>query len=230
MDEYFVAKAFVKGQLTVEGDLCAGIRFFRQHESQFVHHWWFSLAARLKQLADSLRNGRSAVAHNIRFHYGRSNAFYQQFLDSRMLYSAAHFDQMDCSLEDAQVSKLDRICRDLDLHPEERFLDVGCGWGGLVIHAAERFGACATGCTLSQDQLEFARAVVKDHNMERRVAIEHTDYRDLQGRFDKIASVGMFEHVGRRQLSDYFRKIHSLLNDGGLFLNRGIVRPEVVSV
>lgn len=230
MDEYSAANAFVNGRFTIAGDLYAGIRFFHQQKPELVRQLWFSLAAWVTQFADALRSGRNETAQNIQFHYDRSNAFYRQFLDSRMLYSAAHFDHEECSLEEAQVSKLERICRSLDLHPEERFLDVGCGWGGLVIHAAERFGAFATGCTLSQDQFEFARAAVRDHDLEGRVKIEQADYRDLQGRFDKISSVGMFEHVGSRQLSEYFRKIQSLLNDGGLFLNRGIVRPETVSV
>src|SRR5579883_848540 len=158
MDEYSAANAFVNGELTVQGDLCAAIRFVRQQKTPVVRQLWFSLVSGLTQLIDSLLNGRNATARNIRFHYDRSNAFYRQFLDSRMLYSAGHFSHPGCSLEEAQIEKLDCICQHLSLRRDERFLDVGCGWGALVVHAAERFGAQATGCTLSRAQLEFARA------------------------------------------------------------------------
>jgi cyclopropane-fatty-acyl-phospholipid synthase len=230
MDEYSAANAFINGKLTVHGDLCSAIRFFGRQQRPLVRELWFSVGARLKQVADSLLNGRDTRARNIRFHYDRSNEFYRQFLDSRMLYSAADFSDPSSSLEEAQAKKLDGICRKLDLRPNQRFLDVGCGWGALVIDAAERFGVNAVGCTLSHNQLEFARAVVKDHGLDRRVTIEEIDYRDIQGCFDKIASVGMFEHVGRKLLSGYFSKLYSLLDDRGLFLNRGIVRPETTSV
>jgi len=102
--------------------------------------------------------------------------------------------------------------------------------GALVVHAAERSGVNAVGCTLSRDQYEFARSVVREHGLDRRVAVQEFDYRDLQGHFDKIASVGMFEHVGRTRLRGYFQKIYSFLDNRGLFINRGIVRPETVSV
>jgi cyclopropane-fatty-acyl-phospholipid synthase len=228
MDAYSAARAFVSGELRVQGDLCAAIRFFSQRKHSFAVDLWFSLTATVAQSAASWVGSRSAAARNIRFHYDRSNAFYRQFLDSRMLYSAADFSDPASSLDDAQIKKLDRICRQLGLRPDERFLDVGCGWGGLVLHAAEQFGVSAVGCTLSLDQLEFASSTVKDRGLEGRVTIENTDYRDLRGRFDKISSVGMFEHVGRRHMGGYFRKIYSLLDDRGMFLNRGIVRPENV--
>lgn len=230
LDEYSAAKAFVKGKLTVQGDLCAAIRYFSRYDRHFLRNLWFSLAARLQQFAGSWLNNRSITARDIRFHYDRSNQFYREFLDSKMLYSAADFSNPDISLEDAQTKKLDKICRILKLHAAERFLDVGCGWGALLIYAAERFGVTAVGCTLSREQADFARADVRNHGLTGRAAIEEIDYRDLVGRFDKIASVGMFEHVGRKHLKQYFTKIYSLLDDRGLFLNRGIVRPATVSV
>lgn len=230
LDEYSAAKAFVNGKLTVRGDLCAAIRFFSRQKPHFLRQVWFSLAAKLVQLSDSSTNGRHTAVRNIRFHYDRSNAFYRQFLGPQMLYSAADFSDRAVSLEEAQERKLEGICRRLDLHPNQRFLDVGCGWGALVAHAAERFGVTAVGCTLSRDQYEFARSVVRECGLDKQVAVQERDYRDLQGNFDKIASVGMFEHVGRKRLRGYFQKIYSLLDDRGLFLNRGIVRPETVSV
>ena len=230
LDEYSAAEAFVNGDLIVEGDLGGAIRFFRERDISLFRRLWSWLAAGFTQFRSSLLTSRAAAARNIRFHYDRSNDFYYQFLDSRMLYSAADFNGTTCTLEEAQTRKLDEICQTLGLKPNEWLLDVGCGWGALVVHAAERFGVNAIGCTLSRQQLEFARSVIKDHGLERCVTIQETDYRDLQGRYDKIASIGMFEHVGRRHLREYFRKIHSLLEDGGIFLNRGIVRPETTSV
>lgn len=230
MGEYSAAKAFVRGELRVEGDLCAAVRFFCQRERSFAKRLWSFLGAYFAEKAASWFESRSAAARNIQFHYDRSNAFYRQFLDSRMLYSAGDFSDPAKSLDDAQINKLDQICRHLDLHPDERFLDVGCGWGGLVLHAVERFGVTAVGCTLSLNQFEFARSAVNDRGLERHVTIGNTDYRDLEGRFDKIASVGMFEHVGRSHMPGYFRKIYSLLGDRGLFLNRWIVRPQNVCI
>lgn len=230
LDDYSAAKAFVQGKLTVQGDLLAAIRFFLSRKHSFAKQLWFSIAARLTCFARALLNSPGRAAQNIRFHYDRSNVFYQQFLDSRMIYSAGDFSDPSRSLEEAQTKKLDQVCRTLDLHPNEQLLDVGCGWGGLLIYAAEKFGVNGVGCTLSKQQLAFARAGVRDHGLDGRVTIEEADYRDLHGGFDKIASIGMFEHVGRKHLREYFRKIYSLLKDGGVFLNRGIIRPENVSV
>ncbi|MGI8958822.1 MAG: class I SAM-dependent methyltransferase [Bryobacteraceae bacterium] len=168
-------------------------------------------------------------ARNIQFHYDRSNAFYSLFLDSHMPYSEAHFETPEMSLDDAQAAKLDRICRSLQLKPGERFFDIGCGWGGLIVWAAEHYGVVAHGCTLSAQQLQFADTWIKNRGLQDRVSVDLCNYLDSQGTYDKIASVGMFEHVGRKHLPTYFRKVHSMLADGGLFLNRGIVRPEGVS-
>jgi cyclopropane-fatty-acyl-phospholipid synthase len=159
----------------------------------------------------------------------RSNDFYRLFLDSRMQYSEGHFTGPECSLEDAQEAKLDRICRHLDVRPGQSFLDIGCGWGGLLIYAAARFGVHATGCTLSRQQRQLASEVVTRKGLAERVEIREMDYRDLTGQFDRIASIGMFEHVGPKRMATYFRKVYSLVVPDGLFLNRGIVRPQLES-
>lgn len=227
MDSYAAAHAFVSGQVDVQGDIVAAVRFFNKGQHSALQSLWHSVAAHLGHAALSL-NERAEALRDVQFHYDRSNEFYEQFLDSRMQYSAGHYEEPQTSLEDAQVQKLDRVCRAMKLQRGERLLDVGCGWGGLVVHAAERFGVMATGCTLSRAQFEFGTGLVRRKGLEGRVSIELKDYREIEGRFGKIASIGMFEHVGRRHLPEYFGQVNALLDDDGLFLNRGIVRPESV--
>ena len=224
-DAYSAALEFIKGDLAVQGDIFSAIRFFLNQRRSHFHEWWLGICARL----NSVLPQRWTAQRNIQFHYDRSNAFYSLFLDSRMQYSEAHFETPEMSLDDAQAEKLDRICRALQLRPGERFLDIGCGWGGLIVWAAERYGVVAHGCTLSAQQLQYADAWIEDRGLQDRVSVDLCNYLDSQGAYDKIASVGMFEHIGRKNLPRYFRKVHSILADGGLFLNRGIVRPEGVS-
>src|SRR6185437_12328631 len=163
------------------------------------------------------------------FHYDRSNRFYQTFLDPRMVYSCAYFRQPTDSLEQAQAAKLDHICRKLDITSGETFLDIGCGWGGLLIHAAEWYGALCTGCTLSRSQIEFVQDTLEKTGLDNHIRVLESDFQQIQGTFNKIASVGMFEHIGRRRLRTYFTHIAGLLADDGLFLNHGIARPQTVS-
>lgn len=229
-DVYSAAMAFVRGEFDVRGDLVAAIRFFKDTAAR--RNWKHRLMTALERVAphrfESFFQTRARAARNIRFHYDRSNDFYTQFLDSRMQYSSAYFRDPAWSLEEAQLAKLDLICSKLALQPGERFLDIGCGWGGLLMHAAGRYGVNAVGCTLSRRQFEYATAAAAEKGLADRVVIRELDYRDLDGRFHKIASIGMFEHVGRRRLREYFRKIGSLLEEGGLFLNAGMTRPQFV--
>jgi len=160
----------------------------------------------------------------IRFHYDIGDDFYRLFLDPETQYSCAYFTDWDNSLEQAQRDKLDHICRKLRLKPGERFLDVGCGWGGLIAHAVQHYGVTAHGVTLSQNQHDFARAKMERLGIADKVTIELKDYRLLEGRFDKIASIGMYEHVGIANYPAYFGKLKSLLRPGGILLNHGITR------
>src|SRR6185437_8805274 len=169
----------------------------------------------------------------VRFHYNVGNPFYSLFLDSRMVYSCAYFETGHEDLDHAQESKLDHICRKLRLKPGERLLDIGCGWGGLIMHAARRYGVFALGITLSDAQAELARERIAAAGLGDRCHVELRDYRQLarEPRFDKISSVGMVEHVGAGRLDDYFASAWGALRPGGLFLNHGIVsiagsRPE----
>ncbi|MFO0926081.1 MAG: cyclopropane-fatty-acyl-phospholipid synthase family protein [Gemmataceae bacterium] len=160
----------------------------------------------------------------IQFHYDLSTDFYKLFLDKQLVYSCAYFTRSDGDLDRAQADKLDMICRKLRLEPTDRFLDVGCGWGALVCHAAQRYGVLAHGVTLSQEQYDYARTRVRRLGLDDRVTIELVDYADLDGQYDKIASIGMYEHVGIANYPAYFTKLHALLRDRGVLLNHGIVR------
>jgi cyclopropane-fatty-acyl-phospholipid synthase len=159
----------------------------------------------------------------IRYHYDAGNDFYRLYLDDRMVYSCAYYPTGTEDLDTAQELKLDLICRKLQLKSGERLLDIGCGWGALVLFAAERYGVTALGVTLSKEQHALATERVAQAGLQDRVTIRLQDYRDIGGeQFDKLASVGMFEHVGRERLPEYFAHTFSLLRPGGLFLNHGI--------
>jgi cyclopropane-fatty-acyl-phospholipid synthase len=223
-DTYSAGMSYLHGEFDVDGDLCAAIRWKGWQSHSRLRGSLLAAVARSVSALQSLFQSKPQTARHIRFHYDRSNEFYRLFLDPRMVYSCAYFRTEGASLEEAQVAKLDHICRKLDLQPDERFLDVGCGWGALVTRAAEIYAAEATGCTLSRAQYEFASI-----RQNSRTQIFEQDYRDLIGKFDKIASVGMFEHVGRRRAAEYFSKIAGLLAPNGLFLNHAIARPQLVA-
>lgn len=163
-------------------------------------------------------------ARAISYHYDVSNEFYRLWLDRRMVYSCAFFHDHEESIDDAQRRKLDYICRKLRLQPGERLLDIGCGWGGLVIHAAQHYGVNVLGVTLSEKQAELANQRIREAGLENRCEARILDYRDIDENqpFDKLVSVGMFEHVGEPQLATYFQKAWRLLKPGGVFLNHGI--------
>ncbi|HUO71438.1 MAG TPA: cyclopropane-fatty-acyl-phospholipid synthase family protein [Solirubrobacteraceae bacterium] len=180
-----------------------------------------AIEARPRGRRRSLARDREAVRH----HYDVSNRFYGLVLGPTLVYSCAYFASAQDTLEAAQVRKLELICRKLQLAEGERLLDIGCGWGSLVIHAAAHHGVRAVGVTLSEAQAHLARQRVADAGVADRVEIRVQDYREVHDRpFDKIASVGMYEHVGRGELSRYARAVTTLLRPGGLFLNHGITR------
>jgi cyclopropane-fatty-acyl-phospholipid synthase len=178
---------------------------------------------RAKKLGPRHTPVRDAAAIN--FHYDVGNSFYKLWLDRRMVYSCAYFRSPEDSLDVAQEAKLDLICRKLRLKPGERFLDIGCGWGGLIMHAAEHYGVDATGITLSQNQAAYAKELIAESGLADRCRVEIRDYRTLTtgDAFDKIASIGMVEHVGLTHLPVYFDSAYRALKPGGLFLNHGIV-------
>ena len=238
-----LARAWVEGSVDVEGDLedilktrnvFAGVRISSRDRARLA---WAALRAigirrlrppripaieaRVGGRMRSLGRDRAAVRH----HYDVSNRFYRWLLGPTMVYSCAHFSSPEETLEAAEERKLDLICRELALREGERLLDIGCGWGSLLIHAARHYGATGVGVTLSEPQAQLARSRIAGLGLEDRVQIRVQDYREIaDGPFDKIASIGMYEHVGRAELGRYVHAVVSLLRPGGLFLNSGITR------
>ena len=172
------------------------------------------------------RHSKQRDGRAVRHHYDVSNEFFALWLDRRMVYSCAYFEQASDTLDQGQEQKLDYICRKLRLKEGERLLDIGCGWGGLILHAAKKYGAQALGITLSKRQAEVAEQRIREEGVGGHCRVEVCDYRDLAQAesFDKLVSVGMFEHVGEKLLPEYFRRAWRLLVPGGAFLNHGIAR------
>jgi cyclopropane-fatty-acyl-phospholipid synthase len=168
---------------------------------------------------------RDVDARAIAHHYDVSNAFYELFLDPLMVYTCAYYRDPDGKLEQAQQDKLDLVCRKLELQPGETLLDIGCGWGSLAIWAAQHYGVRARGVTLSRAQADYAAARIRDEGLADRCRVEYLDYRDLppQPSYDKIAAVGVIEHVGIPNYPAFFGAVRARLRDGGLYLNHGIV-------
>src|SRR5579884_402362 len=176
------------------------------------------LAARLSGAVHSLERDRQAVS----YHYDVSNDFYQLWLDRRMIYTCAYFADPSDDIDRAQERKLDYICRKLRLLPGDRLLDIGCGWGGLPMYAAQQYGVHALGITVSRKQVDLAQERIRQAGLQDRCRVEFQDYREVSGTFDKLVSVGMFEQIGGEMLPLYFQKAYTLLRPGGVFLNHGI--------
>ena len=178
------------------------------------------------KVADAVSHTRAVDRAAIQYHYDVSNDFYAAWLDPAMVYSCAYFEQGNETLAEAQMKKIDHILTKIRLQPGQSLLDIGCGWGALVLRAAQKFGARCVGITLSQNQFDLATQRVRDAGLQDRIEIRLQDYRDVKGPFDRITSVGMFEHVGRKNLSAYFRIIHDLLAEDGWAMNHGITSTD----
>jgi cyclopropane-fatty-acyl-phospholipid synthase len=235
--ELALGEAYIFDDFDIEGDIEAAFDVADYLLSQEQSFWRVrGLWERLRRRPGQARSGAQVLAfkgaphsherdrHAIRYHYDLPAAFYALWLDREMVYSCAYFQAPDEDLDSAQEHKLDYLCRKLRLCPGERLLDIGCGWGALVRYAAAHYGAQAVGITLSQAQAERAQQRLRESGLEGRCRIEFADYRDLDRceQFDKIVSVGMFEHVGEAFLGIYFRRAWEMLRPGGVFLNHGI--------
>ncbi len=244
-----LADAYFRGALDVEGDLYSALRL-KDHFASMMLSWreklallrdaWRLPTAREADPANggtarsrwqqrfSHRHSRDSDRAAIAFHYDVSNAFYGLWLDEQRVYSCAVFERTDDTLEQAQRNKLDLICRKLRLVRGDRLLDIGCGWGALVCWAAREYGVRAHGITLSQRQLDYARDRIRTEGLEGQVTVALCDYRDLpaDATYDKVSSIGMFEHVGLGNLPGYLAAVHRVLRSGGLFLNHGITHDE----
>ncbi len=224
-----VGEDFVEGRLDIDGsmrDLMALAAEMMAGDPTEV-----AVAAPVGWMHQLLQLARSHVKHRpesdakqVQFHYDVSDDFYALWLDPKRVYSCAYYRDPGMGLAQAQDAKLEHICRKLMLKEGERFLDIGAGWGGLLLHAAEHHGVRGQGITLSRNQHAYVNRLIEERGLGGRVKMDLLDYRDLPEvePFDKIASIGMFEHVGRAQLPIYFAKINRLLKPGGLLLNHGI--------
>jgi cyclopropane-fatty-acyl-phospholipid synthase len=236
--EVAAGEAYLHGAVDIEGDI---VKIFELADflCESTAGWTRSLAIanllfRLP-VPDKYQTVRRAVLNGaknspnrdkkaVRFHYDVSNDFYSLWLDPRMVYSCAYFRSPETDLATAQVEKFDLICRKLELRPNERLLDIGSGWGGLLVHAATHYGVKAEGVTLSQNQFNWTQESIRKQGLENRISVRLLDYREMkeQGIYDKAVSVGMVEHVGHQNLGRYFSQVSELLKPGGLFLNHGI--------
>ena len=225
-DLAMLGEAYVEGHIDVDGPIDEALR-----AAEAIALAWGrpSRGRKIPFIVNLHSKQRDAAA--IRYHYDVSNEFYALWLDPRMVYSCAYFRSGDEDLATAQEQKLDHVCRKLRLQPGDRFLDIGCGWGALVTWAAERYGVQATGITLSENQHALANERIRAAGLADRCRVLLQDYRDVPGEgvYDKISSIGMFEHVGLKNLALYFGAIHRLLCDGGIALNHGLTSVDTES-
>jgi cyclopropane-fatty-acyl-phospholipid synthase len=217
-----LGEAYIEERLDIHGPLPEAMAIADRLSQLLV-------ASASEQQPASGPHDRQTDAQAVAYHYDLSNSFYALWLDPEMVYSCGYFRHAEDSLARAQVQKLDHLCRKLRLHRGDYLLDVGCGWGALARHAAREYGVRVHGITLSEQQLELGNQRVRSQGLGQQVRLELRDYRDLPGseQYDKVVSVGMFEHVGHANLDNYFRILAEQVRPGGLVLNHGITARHV---
>lgn len=236
-NEVALGEAFIHREIDVEGDIFSVFsvaeylvgrprNLLQRTKDLFLR----TVAEVDSRLHDGALHSKTRDSASISYHYDQPLEFFRPWLGKTLAYSCAYFRSASDPLDLAQTQKLELICRKLRLQPLERFLDIGCGWGSLILHAADRYNVRAHGITLSKIQATTTRSKIEEAELGSRCAVELRDYRDcdrFSGSFDKIASVGMFEHVGLKNLSHYFQTVYKLLRPGGTFLNHGIARSPL---
>ncbi len=210
-------ESYMKGDIEIESDMSELLRLglamgFDDYKLPLWQQFRFFILELLS------RDTRRRAPKNISYHYDRCDEFYPLYLDKTLTYSCAYFKESDDSLEQAQLNKYDHIARKLLLKPNETLLDIGCGWGGMLIFAAQEYGIRGVGNTLSKNQFKYANHKIRELGLQDRLKVLYQDYRELNGKFDKVVSIGMFEHVGKKFIPAFFQKVSDLLKTGGLGL------------
>lgn len=217
-----LGEAYVQGKIDFDGSLADIIQVAYRLSNAAATHAGGALAKVARHFAHTKHDDKASIE----YHYDVSNDFYRLWLDPAMVYSCAYFENGDEDLATAQRKKIDHILTKIRLQPDQTLLDIGCGWGALVLRAAEKFGARCIGITLSENQFALATERVRQAGLSDRIEIRLQDYRDTSGTFDRVTSVGMFEHVGKDNLVGYFSRMRDLLTDDGVALNHGITSPD----
>jgi cyclopropane-fatty-acyl-phospholipid synthase len=243
--ELGLARAYVSGTLDIDGDMYTALASMSSATLEGIppamgaeliaklgayRLWWPvrrpAAESRLHGRKHSKQRDRDAIA----YHYDVSNRFYEWILGPSMAYTCAVYPEADATLEEAQWTKHDLVARKLGLRPGMRLLDVGCGWGGMVVHAAKHYGVHALGVTLSRKQAEWGQKEIAEAGLTELAEIRHLDYRDVaESGFDAVSSIGLTEHIGKSHLGEYFRSLHDKLRPGGRLLNHCITRPDNAS-
>ncbi|QDZ28745.1 cyclopropane-fatty-acyl-phospholipid synthase family protein [Noviherbaspirillum sp. UKPF54] len=213
--------AYVEGKIDIEGRANEIISV-----GNALARYTLKQEGKFGRIVRSFHHSKKMDEEAIRYHYDVSNDFYSMWLDKNMVYSCAYFENEEEDLDTAQLKKIDHILTKIRLRPGQSLLDIGCGWGALIIRAAQKYGARCVGITLSQNQFDLATERIARAGLEERVEIRLQDYRDIGGTFDRITSVGMFEHVGAANLPLYFSRIRELLADDGVAMNHGITTTD----
>jgi cyclopropane-fatty-acyl-phospholipid synthase len=251
-DDLGMARAYLKGDLAIEGvhpgdpyellTVMGGLKM-RRPSPATAARWLRALGPRVlvrpelpaqevgqaRRLTRGLKHSRARDSAAISHHYDVSNRFYELVLGPSMTYTCACYPEEHATLEQAQEHKYDLVARKLGLRPGMRLLDVGCGWGGMVRHAAAHYGVRALGVTLSREQAEWATTKIKEDGLSEVAEVRHADYREVtESGFDAVSSIGLIEHVGVRNYAPYFRFLHERLRPGGRLLNHGITRPDSI--
>ena len=226
--EVAFGEAYADGSLEVQGDLLTLLEsVYRSMAARVKPGWYPRLASLLLRLAQG--NSRSGSQHNIHHHYDLGNQFYQLWLDRNLIYTCAYFPEPSATLEEAQLAKMDHVCRKVGLQPGERVVEAGCGWGSLALHMARQYGVKVKAFNISHEQIVYARWRAQQEGLDGRVEFIEDDYRNIHGRFDAFVSVGMVEHVGRAHYRELGRLIHQTVSDSGRgllhFIGRNRRRP-----